>query len=108
MHVLATVATALSITVWPGGTDGSAHAWTLRCGPAGGTLPQATQACTRLAALDHPFAPTPAGVACSAIYGGPQVARVTGRYRGRRISTTFRRRDGCEIARWNRVRFLLR
>jgi hypothetical protein len=48
----------------------------------------------------------PENIACIEIYGGPQVARVTGTFRGRRVWATFRRTDGCEIARWNRVRFL--
>ena len=41
------------------------------------------------------------------IYGGPQVALVTGTLRGVKVWARFRRRDGCEIARWNRVAFLL-
>jgi hypothetical protein len=46
-------------------------------------------------------------VACTQIYGGPEVARVTGRFRGNRIWAEFRRSDGCEIARWERLRPLL-
>jgi hypothetical protein len=99
---------ALSVTVWPEGTAGASHRWTLRCAPAGGTLPNAAAACRRLAALAAPFAPTPKGMACTMIYGGPQAARVTGTFRGRRIWATFHRRDGCELARWNRIAFLLR
>ena len=106
MTALAVLATALQITVWPQGLDGPARSWTLRCGPAGGTLPRAALACRRLRALERPFAPVPKDAACTAIYGGPAVARVTGRFRGARIRTTFRRSDGCEIARWDRVRFL--
>jgi hypothetical protein len=100
--------TSLAITVWPQGLAGSSHRWTLRCGPAGGTLPQRAAACRKLAALTAPFAPTPPGTACTMIYGGPQVARVVGTFRGGRVWATLRRRDGCEIARWNRVAFLLR
>ena len=44
---------------------------------------------------------------CTQIYGGPEVARVTGRFRGNRIWAEFRRRDGCEIGRWERLRPLL-
>ena len=46
-------------------------------------------------------------MACTQIYGGPAVARVTGRFRGNRIWAEFRRRDGCEIDRWDRLRPLL-
>jgi Subtilisin inhibitor-like len=79
---------------------------TLRCDPAGGTLANSARACSRLAAMKSPFAPTPKNVACTQIYGGPETARVTGSYDGRRIWATFLRRDGCEIDRWNRHAFL--
>ena len=79
---------------------------TLRCEPAGGTLMSPVRACARLAALEKPFAPTPRNVFCTEIYGGPQKARVTGSYRGRRIWASFARRNGCEIERWNRHVFL--
>jgi hypothetical protein len=99
--------TSLQITVWP---NGEGHAgkrvWTLRCVPVGGTLPRRAAACRRLAPLRSPFAPTPKNVACTQIYGGPQEALVTGRFRGRPVHARFNRKDGCEIGRWDRVRFL--
>jgi hypothetical protein len=101
------VLAALTIAFLPG-NGAAAHHWTLRCGPAGGTLPQAAAACRKLAALDDPFAPVPADSMCSQIYGGPQTARVKGTYRGTRVSAVFNRRNGCEIARWKRVSFLFR
>ncbi len=106
MHAGAAALTALSIAFSPGG-GGTAEHWTLRCAPAGGTLPRAAEACRRLAALANPFAPVPKDAVCTQIYGGPQTARVTGRFRGRFVWVRFTRRNGCEIARWNRVRFLL-
>ena len=101
-------ATDLRITVWPEGKgEATALEWRLRCGPVGGTLPRRAQACRALAALEHPFVPVPDNVvACTQIYGGPQVARVTGSFRGRRVWAKFQRNDGCEISRWNRHRFL--
>jgi hypothetical protein len=100
--------TSLSITVWPSGEGDPAgkHTYTLRCAPARGTLPQRASACKKLLALKRPFAPTPRNVACTAIYGGPQEALVTGRFRGKIVRARFNRKNGCEIARWNRVRFL--
>jgi Subtilisin inhibitor-like len=99
--------TDLRITVWPEGPEhGGAQVWRLRCDPAGGTLPRAATACRRLAALERPFAPVPKDAACTQVFGGPEVARVVGTFRGRRVWVTFRRRDGCEIDRWNRHRFL--
>ena len=100
--------TSLHITVWPSGAGNPGkHEYTLRCAPAGGTLPHPAAACRSLLRLRTPFAPTPRGSACTQIYGGPQTALVTGRLRGRLVRARFSRKDGCEIARWNRVRFLL-
>ncbi|GAA5194785.1 hypothetical protein GCM10023346_23030 [Arthrobacter gyeryongensis] len=44
---------------------------------------------------------------CTQQYGGPQVATVTGRFRGREVSSRFSRTDGCEIARWRTMAALL-
>jgi hypothetical protein len=99
-------ATSLHVTVWPQGVQGPKRSWTLTCAPAGGTLPHPVTACSRLAKLTRPFRPVPKGTACSAIYGGPQIALVTGRLRGRRVRASFNRHNGCEVDRWNRVRFL--
>ena len=49
------------------------------------------------------FAPTPANMACTQQYGGPQTAQVTGTLHGERIDATFSREQGCEIARWDAV-----
>jgi len=88
--------------------DATPRVLTLHCNPARGTVPRPGAACRRLLAAGRAiFAPTPAGTACSQIYGGPQLAVVTGMLAGRKVWATFRRRDGCEVARWNRVAFLL-
>jgi hypothetical protein len=99
--------TDLRITVWPDGRGKSElHRFTLRCRPAGGSLPNRARSCTRLAALTRPFAPVPADAACTEIYGGPAEALVVGVHRGRRIWTRFNRTDGCRIERWRRHEFL--
>ena len=99
--------TSLNITVWPNGQgEPGRRTYTLRCNPLGGTLPKRAEACAKLARMTKPFAPTPEGMACTEIYGGPQGALVRGRLRGYPVRGTFSRKDGCEIARWNRVRFL--
>jgi Subtilisin inhibitor-like len=110
VNVLAAIllaSTSLHVTVWPNGsTSMPSRTYTLTCAPVGGTLPHPAAACAKLARLEHPFAPTPKNVACAEIYGGPQEALVTGRFRGRLVRARFSRREGCEIARWSRVRFL--
>jgi hypothetical protein len=99
--------TSLHITVWPHGQgQPGVRSYTLRCAPAGGTLPRPGAACSRLARLARPFAPTPKDAVCTQIYGGPQQALVTGRFRGRAIRARFSRGNGCEIARWSRIQFL--
>jgi Subtilisin inhibitor-like len=95
--------TSLTVTYWPHGREGGdRERWTLRCNPARGTLANPGRACRRLAAGGTKlFTPVPRDVVCTQIYGGPQVARVTGTVAGRRISTTFNRSDGCEVGRWD-------
>lgn len=98
--------TELRITVWPRGTGISPYRFTLRCGPADGTLPNRSVACSRLAKVERPFAPVPADTACTEQYGGPAEALVTGHFQGRRIWARFNRADGCRIARWRKHEFL--
>ena len=86
----------------------SARVTTLRCSPPGGTVVHPAAACRRLEMHGRAaFAPTPRGMACAQIYGGPQTALVTGTLDGARVWARFTRRDGCAVARWNRVAFLL-
>jgi Subtilisin inhibitor-like len=96
---------SLTITYWPDGANQSEKTrWTLRCGPAAGTLPRPARACARLLnggmAL---FAPISQHVACTEIYGGPQTGRVVGTYKGRRVFASFSRSNGCHISRWDGV-----
>ena len=96
---------SLEISISSGAKGPPTKVWTLRC-PPGGTLPDAAQACLNLERLHDPFGPVPKSVACTEIYGGPEIADVQGTFRGKPVNTRFLRTDGCEIARWNRVRFL--
>jgi Subtilisin inhibitor-like len=99
--------TSLHITVWPNGEGhGPKRTYSLICAPVGGTLPHSASACAKLAVLKAPFAPTPENTACTQIYGGPQEALVTGRFRDRLLHARFDRKNGCEIGRWARVHFL--
>lgn len=83
--------------------DGSAPAtWTLTCaGNVEGSHPEAQAACDHLAGLDRPFAPLPEDVVCSQEYGGPESARVLGRWHGEPVELELSRVDGCRIAQWN-------
>jgi len=106
----ATAAAEQSITVTVDDGSGGKQTWTLTCGAdgaAGGDHPDAAGACAALAALPDPFRPVPKDMACTMVYGGPQTATVQGRWGGKDVLTTFKRTDGCEIARWNRIAPLL-
>ena len=107
MSLLATAITSLTVVFFPQGLDGPTERWTLRCGPAGGTHGAPAAACRRLDAQARPFRPVPKDAVCTEIYGGPQVARIVGTYKGRRIWVQVQRRNGCEISRWDRLRPLL-
>lgn len=103
-----TGATELKITYWSQGRNsGSPKKWTLRCAPAGGTLPQAASACRKLGTMSNPFAPIPKDAVCTEVYGGPQVALVTGTFRGHAVWIRLASRNGCEIARFKRLSFLV-
>jgi hypothetical protein len=95
----------LQISMSVKGSEQPSKLWTLRC-PPGGTLPDAATACEKLGGIDDPFAPVPKGTACTQIYGGPELADVTGTYNGKSIDTQFSRGNGCDIERWKRVGFL--
>jgi hypothetical protein len=54
------------------------------------------------------FEPVPVDQACTAIYGGPRKATVTGTYQDEPISAVFTQENGCEIARWNQIKPVLK
>jgi hypothetical protein len=57
--------------------------------------------CRRIAAVEpEVFEPTPGNVACTQLYGGPEIVSVTGTFRGEQVDATFTRQNGCEIARF--------
>jgi hypothetical protein len=97
--------TSLTIAFWDDGVlSRDPVTWTLRCRPARGTLRHPGIACYRIAAGGWKlFAPVPKNVACTQIYGGPQVARISGFVKGRRVWAMVNRTDGCNIARWDRL-----
>lgn len=100
----------ITLTEAPGATD---HEFVLLGSGGevseGSTLPDARVA---LAAVEQfgeeIFFPVPRpDRICTQQYGGPQVAVVTGRFRGRDVNSRFSRTDGCEIARWRTMAALL-
>jgi hypothetical protein len=100
--------TDLKITVWPNGrAEGDGKTYTLRCGPAAGTLPKVATACSKLIPLPRPFGPVSRDAVCTEQYGGPQQALITGTYQGRSVWAMFSATNGCQISRAKRISFLL-
>jgi hypothetical protein len=98
----------LQISVWPDGKgDGKLQRrYRLRCNPLAGNLPHGDRACYLLVVTPRPFAPVPPDAVCTQVYGGPEVAHVRGRVRGRSVDATFSRADSCQTDRWERASFL--
>jgi hypothetical protein len=97
----------LVVEVAPG-AGGGPERYTLTCGdPVGGDLPDAAAACTLLQGLGDPFTPVPDDATCTQQFGGPQTARVTGRWSGDPVDLQLSRTDGCRISQWDRLGPLL-
>ncbi len=91
----------LTVTFWPQGKDGPSRTASLTCDPNGGTHPDPTKACAALDAHPEALHPVPGDVACTEIYGGDQVAEVTGvSPESGSMRAILNRTNGCEIARW--------
>lgn len=90
-------ATQLTVTVWPEGPSGPVRERRIECPGAA--------VCGELSV--QRLAPVPRDMACTAIYGGPAVARVTGTIGGEPVDERFSLEDGCQIGRWERNRALL-
>nr|WP_243274945.1 SSI family serine proteinase inhibitor [Streptomyces albus] len=89
--------------------SGTSHdgSYTLRCRPAGGDHPAPQAACAALERATsggrNPFRALPSGTTCTMIYGGPATAHVTGTWHGQSVNARFKRANGCEVDRWNRL-----
>ena len=90
------------------GEGGEPERYTVTCGETvAGDLPDAAAACAHLEGLDDPFVPVRNDATCTQEYGGPQVARVTGRWAGEPVDLQLSRTDGCRISQWDRLGALL-
>jgi hypothetical protein len=84
------------------------ESWTLTCvGFVEGSHPDPEAACAHLADMDDPFAPLPPDVVCTEQFGGPQTARILGRWNGEPVDLELSRTDGCHISQWDALGPLL-
>jgi hypothetical protein len=93
----------LTIEYRPTGDAGQLQTATLTCDPDGGTHPDPAAACDALLRHEDALEPVPQDVACTEIYGGPQLATIS----GPGVQASFSRQNGCEIARWDALRAVL-
>jgi Subtilisin inhibitor-like len=93
----------VTISYWPAGRGGEARSATLQCDPDGGSHPDPSGACDVLLQHEDALQPTPGNVACTEIYGGPQLATIE----GPGVHAVFSRTNGCEIARWDALKAVL-
>jgi hypothetical protein len=93
----------LTISYWPTGRAGEARSATLTCDPDGGSHPDPTGGCDVLLQNEDALKPVAGDVACTEIYGGPQLATIS----GSGVESTFSRSNGCEIARWDALKAVL-
>jgi Subtilisin inhibitor-like len=92
----------VTVIYWPNGPDGESVEATLTCDPDGGSHPDPAGACAALAENEDALQPVAGDVACTEIYGGDQVATITGS-----VEASFSRANGCEIDRWDRLKTVL-
>jgi hypothetical protein len=95
----------LVVTVDDDGARGAQQPRELKLDCAAPTDSQACGAAAGVSAAD--LRKTPGDTACTQIFGGPEEATIKGEIRGDPVDATFKRSDGCEITRWDRVKALL-
>jgi hypothetical protein len=95
----------LVVTVDDDGARGAGQPRELKLDCAAPTDSQACGAAAGVSAAD--LQKTPGDTACTQIFGGPEEATIKGEIRGDPVDASFKRSDGCEITRWDRVKALL-
>lgn len=100
---------ALTIRIWSKGMQGPRkppRVYTLRCRPAGGTLPHPAAACAKVVRVQNPFAPISPLQRCYPVFAGVQTAGVSGVYGGRSVHVRIDRYTSCGVQRWDQLAFL--
>jgi hypothetical protein len=96
---------SLTVTVDDDGAQGGQPARELQLDCSTPTDSTACGAAAGVSAADVQKAS--ADVACTQQYGGPEEASIKGTIRGSEVDASFKRTDGCEINRWDKVKPLL-
>ena len=84
------------------GNGSELERYTLVCtDPPTGDLPDVAAACEHLRGMTDPFARLEPGLICTEQYGGPQTARISGRWAGADVDLRLSRTNGCRISQWD-------
>jgi hypothetical protein len=86
----------LKVELRPTGPEGLMIVRTIQC-------PKDKEFCRDLMKLRPADFALPAGQVCSAQYGGPSVADVSGTLKGVKINTRLSVNNGCQINQWNQL-----
>lgn len=102
-HVATNPAAKAKLQVVESGPGGQARHWSLRCDPAGGTMPDPAAAC-RLLATDatilHPMGAT--HIMCRPIMANARSFTITGTWYGTNLHEVVTD-GGCDLRRWSRM-----
>lgn len=79
----------------------------LSCDPLGGDHPAGQAACDALLKAAATLAPPAGDRACTEVYGGAEMARITGTVRGAAVDRALDRANGCGIADWEALGVVL-
>jgi hypothetical protein len=80
--------------------------YTLRCRPAGGTLPDPVAVCSRLLAAPDLFGPPPTNHICAMGMMGTGKVVLSGTYLGLPVDETIAD-SGCALPRWTEIKYVL-
>jgi hypothetical protein len=97
---------SLTIRVWPDAAVPGLYTFRLvQCGGPSPVTRSSARICPALRALSVAglVDRTPLGIMCSMLYGGPGLVRVDGVFNHTPVHAVYRRTDGCQVARWQRL-----
>lgn len=81
---------------------GQTRHWSLRCDPAGGTMPNAAAACRLLATDATILHPRATHIMCSKIMADARTFTITGTWHGTKLHEVVTH-SGCDLRRWSKM-----
>ena len=89
-------------------SSGKQYLWNVRCNPQSGNHPELKSVCSNLKVKSvRSFFNYTKPDLCTQIYGGAARASVIGSIYGKAVRLSIDKRDGCGIALWKQLDFIL-